>query len=180
LQAEAAENAEIKPGSTVAIWLRPLSASSASPAPQAAQCRPNFLPLTRFESRLDMARDQGAEVINFNEEDPIETFKEFTGKIGVDRVIDAVGVDAMRPHSGPVAQRSEKEHPKESHQIATKKIRVREIGNQETHHPRYSPGVESVAKAGTVSINGVYSDDSKTFPIGVAMNKNLISGSRVG
>jgi threonine dehydrogenase-like Zn-dependent dehydrogenase len=127
-----------------------------------------------------MARDQGAEVINFNEEDPIETFKEFTGKIGVDRVIDAVGADAMRPHSGPVAKRSEKEHPKESHQIATKKIRREgnwEPGN--TPSPVLSWGGER-RKSGTVSINGVYSDDSKTFPIGVAMNKNLISGSRVG
>jgi threonine dehydrogenase-like Zn-dependent dehydrogenase len=33
--------------------------------------------------------------------------------------------------------------------------------------------VESVAKAGTISIIGVYPETAKTFPIGMAMNKNL-------
>ena len=52
-------------------------------------------------SRLEMAQDQGAEIIDFNREDPIEALKGFTGGIGVDRVIDAVGVDATHPHHGP-------------------------------------------------------------------------------
>jgi threonine dehydrogenase-like Zn-dependent dehydrogenase len=33
--------------------------------------------------------------------------------------------------------------------------------------------VQSLAKAGTLSIIGVYPPTARTFPIGVAMNKNL-------
>jgi threonine dehydrogenase-like Zn-dependent dehydrogenase len=47
--------------------------------------------------RLEMARTQGAEVVNFDEEDPVGTVQELTGGIGTDRVIEAVGVDAEAP-----------------------------------------------------------------------------------
>src|SRR5207247_1002360 len=57
-------------------------------------------------SRLDLARFQGAEAIDFNAEDPVEALRELTGGIGVDRAIDAVGVDAARPHDGPAAKKS--------------------------------------------------------------------------
>ena len=49
----------------------------------------------RVPSRLEMAREQGAEAIDFEREDPIETLLRLTGGIGVDRAIDAVGVDAV-------------------------------------------------------------------------------------
>ena len=49
------------------------------------------------EDRLEMARAQGAEVVNFEEEDPVGTVQELTGGIGTDRVIEAVGVDAEAP-----------------------------------------------------------------------------------
>ena len=48
----------------------------------------------RLQDRLDSARSLGAEVINFDAEDPVEAIMALTGGIGVDRVIDAVGVDA--------------------------------------------------------------------------------------
>ncbi|MGW4371318.1 alcohol dehydrogenase catalytic domain-containing protein, partial [Nocardia takedensis] len=51
--------------------------------------------------RLDTARAQNAEIIDFNTEDPVATVRELTGGIGADRVIDAVGVDAQSPKSGP-------------------------------------------------------------------------------
>jgi threonine dehydrogenase-like Zn-dependent dehydrogenase len=54
-----------------------------------------------------MARAQGAEVINFDKEDPVEIIFELTGGIGVDRVIEAIGIDAERVHSGPVAEQGE-------------------------------------------------------------------------
>ncbi len=50
-----------------------------------------------------MARAQGAEVIDFNQDDPVECIRELSGGIGVDRVIDAVGVDAVSPSQGPAA-----------------------------------------------------------------------------
>ena len=49
----------------------------------------------------DGVRAQGAEIVDFAEDDPVETVLRLTGGIGVDRVIDAVGVDAMRATHGP-------------------------------------------------------------------------------
>lgn len=56
------------------------------------------------ESRLAKARELGAEPMNYDKEDPVMTIKKLTGQIGVDRVIDAVGVDANRPHGGIIQQ----------------------------------------------------------------------------
>jgi len=52
-----------------------------------------------LEDRLQMARRAGAEVIDFEAEDPVEALQRLTGGIGPDRVIDAVGVDATSPES---------------------------------------------------------------------------------
>lgn len=60
-------------------------------------------------SRLDKAREQNAETIDFNREDPVALVKELTGGIGVDRVIEAVGVDAQRPKTGPAAEQADQQ-----------------------------------------------------------------------
>jgi threonine dehydrogenase-like Zn-dependent dehydrogenase len=127
-------------------------------------------------SRLDMARAQGAEAIDFNVEDPVEVIRELTGGIGVDRAIDAVGIDANRPHSGPakpgMADRSE-------FKSEQKKVAPRTSPKEGNWEPGDAPSqalhwmVESVAKAGTLAIIGVYSEMLNTFPIGKAMEKNL-------
>lgn len=44
-----------------------------------------------------MAQGQGAEVVDFQAEDPVQMILRLTAGIGVDRVIDVVGVDATRP-----------------------------------------------------------------------------------
>jgi len=46
-------------------------------------------------SRLDQARQRGAEAIDFGVEDPVEVVRELTLGIGADRVVDAVGIDAQ-------------------------------------------------------------------------------------
>ena len=120
-----------------------------------------------------MARAQGAEVIDFNAEDPIAAIKELTSGIGVDRVIDAVGVDANRPHSGPAAKPAAKKHATEKEKVvpeANPKDGNWEPGDAPSIVLSWS--VEAVAKAGTVSIIGVYSEVD-SFPIGNAMEKNL-------
>lgn len=67
------------------------------------------LAVDTIPSRIEMARAQGAEVIDFNQEDPVEAIHSLTGGIGVDRAIDAVGVDAVAPHSGPAAQQAQQQ-----------------------------------------------------------------------
>jgi threonine dehydrogenase-like Zn-dependent dehydrogenase len=108
----AAENAQIKLSNTLAVF-------GLGPVGQFCVACPKLFDVGRIiavdtiPSRLDMAREQGAEVINFNEEDPIKAIKDLTAGIGVDRVIDAVGVDANRPHSGPAAKPAAKKHARE-------------------------------------------------------------------
>src|SRR5690606_15015558 len=90
-----AEMAEISAGDTVAVF-------GCGPVGQFAIASAKLLGAGRvfavdqYEARLRMAQRQGAESINFNREDPVETLKRLTGGVGVDRAIDAVGVDAEK------------------------------------------------------------------------------------
>ena len=113
----AADNAQIKPGNTIAVF-------GLGPVGQFCIASAKFFDVGRIiavdtiPSRLEMARAQGAEVIDFNQEDPIAAIKDLTDGIGVDRVIDAVGVDANMPHSGPAAKLAAKKHAKEKEKVA--------------------------------------------------------------
>ncbi|HYC90511.1 MAG TPA: zinc-dependent alcohol dehydrogenase [Thermoanaerobaculia bacterium] len=172
----AADIAEIVEGDTVAVFgCGPVGQFAIASAMLLGAGR--VLAVDHHPSRLAMARALGAEVIDFDEEDPVETIQRLTGKIGVDRAIDAVGVDAERPHSGPAAKQAKKqaaEFEKEQQEVAPK-----QNPDGELWQPGDAPSqvlhwaVEALAKAGTLSIVGVYPQQSKTFPIGAAMNKNL-------
>jgi len=135
------------------------------------------LAVDNLPDRLDMARRQGAEVINFDEEDPVEIIQQLTGGIGADCAIDAVGVDAECPHHGPAAKQAAENAEEFAQEVAA----VAPV--QHPDGPNWRPGqapsqaqrwaVEALAKAGTLSIIGVYPPDDTSFPIGSAMNKNL-------
>lgn len=171
-----ADLAEVGPGDTVAVFgCGPVGQFAIAGSFHMGAGR--VLAVDTIPSRLEMARSQGAEVIDFNAEDPVETIRRLTGGIGADRAIDAVGVDAEPAYSGPAAAKSEakiEEHRREVEQIAP-----------ETHPDRgnWVPGeapsqalewaVEALAKAGTLSIIGVYPEKLEKFPIGAAMMKNL-------
>ncbi|NRD58857.1 zinc-dependent alcohol dehydrogenase [Corallococcus exiguus] len=171
-----AEMAEIKPGDTVAVFgCGPVGLFAIVSARLLGAGR--VFAIDSHEDRLALARTQGAEVINFEQEDPVETLKRFTAGIGVDRAIDAVGVDAQHAHHGPAAKKAKAEKPefkREVEQVAPK---------QKPDGDNWVPGdapsqaaqwaVQSLAKAGTLSIIGVYPQTMTAFPIGEAMNKNL-------
>ena len=171
-----ADIAEIVPGDTVAVFgCGPVGLFAITSAQLFGAGR--VIAIDTIPSRLEMARAQGAEVIDFNQEDPVEVIRSLTGGIGVDRAIDAVGTDATRPHSGPAAQQANQqaqEFQKELQQIAPETNP--QGGNW---HPGDAPSqaltwaVQALAKAGTLSIIGVYPQTHKFFPIGMAMNKNL-------
>jgi threonine dehydrogenase-like Zn-dependent dehydrogenase len=133
--------------------------------------------IDNVSDRLAMARQQGAEIINFDEDDPVQTIKNLTGGIGVDRAIDAVGVDAECPHHGPAAQKAQQQQKvfqQELQQIAPK-----QHPQGDNWHPGDAPSqaqqwaIDALAKAGTLAIIGVYPMNDTSFPIGIAMNKNL-------
>lgn len=127
--------------------------------------------------RLEMARDQGAEVIDFNREDPVEVLRALTSGIGVDRAIDAVGVDAVHPERGPGARKAKaqkKQFAQEVDEVAPEKNPDGALwvpGDAPSQVLQWA--VEALAKAGTLAIIGVYPQSATHFPIGAAMNKNL-------
>jgi threonine dehydrogenase-like Zn-dependent dehydrogenase len=171
-----AELAEIKPGDTVAVFgCGPVGQFAIVSAKLMGAGR--VLAIDCFEDRLDMARAQGAEIINFEQEDPVETLRRFTGGIGVDRAIDAVGVDAMHPHHGPGMKAAKKESAEFKREVKEVAPKTNPDGNNWV--PGDAPAqallwaVQGLAKAGTLSIIGVYPQTARTFPIGEAMNKNL-------
>ncbi len=132
--------------------------------------------IDRVPSRLEMARAQGAEVINFEEEDPVETLQRLTNGIGVDRAIDAVGVDAQHAHEGP-AKPEEKELKEFAKEVETVAPKINPDGDNwipgDAPSQSLQWAVEGLCKAGTLSIIGVYPPAAESFPIGKAMNKNL-------
>lgn len=172
----AAEMAGIRPGKTVAVF-------GCGPVGQFVIASLKLMDAGRIfaidtiPSRLKMARAQGAEVIDFNAEDPIESLKQLTGGIGVDRAIDAVGVDAVAPKKGQAAKQVKQQSKQFKKEVEEIVPRFNPSGGN--WEPGDAPSivltwaVEALAKAGTLSVVGVYPDAARTFPIGSAMNKNL-------
>ena len=148
-----AEMAEIKDGDTVAVFgCGPVGLFAIVSAKLMGAGR--VFAVDCFDDRLARAQELGAECINFEKEDPVKTIARLTADIGVDRAIDAVGIDANHAHHGEVhetAQWQPGDEPSQALQWA----------------------VEAVAKAGTISIIGVYPAGFDSFPIGAAMNKNI-------
>lgn len=146
----AADMASIKPGHLVVVL-------GCGPVGQLAIASAKLMDAGRIiaidciEDRLAMALAQGAEVINFAKSDPIEAIATLTGGIGADCVIDAVGIDAYK-QSGP----PEKEFAP---------------GNAPSQALEWA--VEMTAKAGHISLIGVYPPTLTQFPIGKAFGKNL-------
>lgn len=170
----AAVMAEIKPSDTVAIF-------GCGPVGQFAIACAQHLGATRVfaidnsSSRLEIARRHGAEVMNFDVDDPMVVLKDLTNGSGPDRAIDAVGIDAAPATRGPAAKKTDKElNKKELKSVASKGT-----PKGEDFQPGRAPfqalrwAIESVAKAGTVSVIGVYSGPSLNFPIEKVMEKNL-------
>jgi threonine dehydrogenase-like Zn-dependent dehydrogenase len=166
-----AKLAEIRNGDTVAVF-------GAGPVGQLAilsaylQGAGRVIAVDHNTDRLAMAQTQHAEIVNFDAEDPVATIQDLTGGVGVDRVIDAVGVDAQRPAStsGEQAQQFDAEQQQTA-------------PDNDAREGQWVPGdapsqvsqwaTQAVAKAGSIGIIGVYPQTISTYPIGVAMNRNL-------
>ncbi|WP_161882248.1 zinc-dependent alcohol dehydrogenase [Deinococcus alpinitundrae] len=136
-----------------------------------------IIAVDRLPDRLDMARRNGAETVNFDTEDPVKAVQRLTGGVGADCVIDVVGIDAQHAHGGPAQPDAE--------QLKQFKAQVQHNAPdaKPTKDGQWVPGdgpsqvlewaVEVVKKAGQIGIIGVYSPTMTSYPIGKAMNKNL-------
>jgi threonine dehydrogenase-like Zn-dependent dehydrogenase len=170
-----ADIAGVRPGASVVVF-------GCGPVGQFAIISARLLGATRIiavdrlEDRLDMARQNGAEVINFEQEDPVAVIRRLTDGHGADCVIDAVGVDAQHAHAGP-ARPGAQEEQQDQQAVKT----VAPDANPRNGHwvPGDAPtqvlqwSIGAVRKAGQIGIIGVYSPDLTTYPIGKAMNKNV-------
>jgi threonine dehydrogenase-like Zn-dependent dehydrogenase len=147
---------DIQPGDTIAIW-------GCGPVAQFA-IRSCFLlgaerviAIDRFPYRLRLAREGGAETINYEEVDSVvDTLKEMTGSLGPDACIDAVGMEA---HGKGVMYALDK--AKQAMRIESDRpIALREA-------------ILACRKGGHVSVPGVYGGLVDKLPMGAFMNKAL-------
>ena len=125
-----------------------------------------------------MAKDQGAEIINFNEVDPVKELKNLTNNKGPTKIIDAVGIDANHPDSGVLSWFQNailiKEFEKEVKKIAPKTNPQGENwhpGNALSQIFRWSGG--SYRKNRNIFDHQRLLKIMNVFPIGAAMEKNL-------
>lgn len=153
----AAENAEIEPGDTVAVW-------GAGPVGQFAvqsawmKDAERVIAIDRLKERLKMAENYGkAETINFEETDVYESLMEMTNGHGPDRCIDAVGTEA---HAGGSVDA-----------VVDRAKQAVYLGTDRPHVLREA--IMCCRKGGTVSIPGVYIGYLDKIPFGTAMNKGL-------
>ncbi len=151
----AAENCDIAPGDTVAIW-------GCGPVGQFA-IRSAFLlgadrviAIDRVPERLQMARDGGAETINYEEADVYDSLMMMTGGRGPDSCMDAVGLEAHTP--GPLQAYD----------------RMKQALMLESDRPIVlRQAIMACRNGGTVSVPGVYGGLVDKIPFGALMNKAL-------
>jgi len=152
----AAENCDIQPGDTVAVWgCGPVGQFAIKSAYLLGAER--VIAIDRFPERLAMAaRVGGAEVLDYSEVDVPEALRAMTGGQGPDSCIDAVGLEAHGTTLDAWYDRV-----KTSLYLATDR----------PHALRQAIG--ACRKGGTVSIPGVYGGWLDKFPLGPAFAKGL-------
>jgi threonine dehydrogenase-like Zn-dependent dehydrogenase len=113
--------------------------------------------IDRFPYRLQMARDKaGAETINYDEVNVLETLKEMTGGRGPDACIDAVGMEAH------------------GHGLVYAYDRAKQLARIQFDRPlALREAIMACRSGGTVSVIGVYGSFIDKFPIGAVMNRSI-------
>ncbi len=152
----AAENCNIQPGDTVAVWgCGPVGQFAIKSAFLLGAER--VIAIDRFPERLQMAREQGgAEVLNYEEIEVGDALKEMTGGRGPDACIDAVGMEAHGTDAIAIYDKA-----KQALRLETDRpTALRQI-------------LVACSKGGHVSIPGVYGGILDKIPMGAAFNKGL-------
>lgn len=151
----AAENANIKPGDTVAVWgCGPVGQFSIRSAFLLGAER--VIAIDRFPERLRMAREGRAETINYEEQSVYDSLMDMTGGRGPDGCIDAVGMEAHGPG------------------LLGAYDRMKQVMMLETDRPyALRQAIQCCRNGGTVSVIGVYGGFIDKFPMGSVMNRSL-------
>jgi threonine dehydrogenase-like Zn-dependent dehydrogenase len=152
----AAENANIEPGDTVAVWgAGPVGQFAIKSAYMLGAER--VIAIDRFPERLRLAETEGkAHTINYEDADVVEELKSLTGGRGPDSCIDAVGMEAHG--TSPVAMLD----------------KAKQMAKIETDRPNaLREAIQACRKGGTVSVPGVYGGFIDSMPMGAIVNKAL-------
>jgi len=152
----AAEACDIQPGDTIAVWgCGPVGLFAIKSAFLLGAER--VVAIDRFPERLRKAREEcGAETINYEEADVLETLRELTGGRGPDHCIDAVGMESHTP--GPMYLYD----------------RAKQAMMIETDRPiALRQAIMACRNGGTVSVPGVYGGFVDKIPFGSLMNRSL-------
>ena len=151
----AAEACDIRAGDTIAIWgCGPVGQFAIRSAFMLGADR--VIAIDRIPERLQMARDAGAETLNYEEIDVQDTLAEMTAGRGPDKCIDAVGLEAHAPGILYAYDWAKQELMLEN----DRPVALRQA-------------IMSCRNGGTVSVPGVYSGFIDKFPIGSVMNRSL-------
>jgi threonine dehydrogenase-like Zn-dependent dehydrogenase len=151
----AAENAQIEPGDTVAVWgCGPVGLFAVQSAFLMGAER--VIAIDHFPHRLELARKFGAETINFEQTATYDALMQMTGGIGPDAVIDSVGLEAHGMFVDNVVD-----------QIKASTF----LGTDRIHAIRQA--ILACRKGGRVSMPAVYGGFVDKFPLGAVMQKGL-------
>jgi threonine dehydrogenase-like Zn-dependent dehydrogenase len=152
----AAENCNIQPGDTVAVWgCGPVGQFAIKSAWLLGAGR--VIAIDREQDRLQMAAEEGkAETLNYEQLDIFHALKDLTGGRGPDACIDAVGLEA---HGTNIDYYYDK--AKTMAMMATDRVSA------------LRQAIHACRKGGTVSIPGVYGGFLDKVPLGAAFNKGL-------
>jgi threonine dehydrogenase-like Zn-dependent dehydrogenase len=151
----AAENCSIQPGDTIAVWgCGPVGQFAIKSALLLGAER--VIAIDAISGRLKMAAENGAETLNFADEDIYEKLTEMTGGMGPDSCIDAVGLEARGTTIDAFYDRA-----RTTLYLATDRL----------HALRQA--IRACRKGGTVSVPGVYGGFLDKFPFGAAFSKGL-------
>jgi threonine dehydrogenase-like Zn-dependent dehydrogenase len=151
----AAENADIQPDDTVAVWgCGPVGLFAVQSA--LAMGAASVIAIDHHPRRLELARKLGAEVIDFRETDVRDALMEMSGGIGVDAVIDAVGMEA---HGFAIDNMIDMVKQK--------------VGIGFDRASALKQAILAVRFGGKVSIPGVYGGMTDKFPLGALMEKGV-------
>ncbi|MFN3433949.1 MAG: zinc-dependent alcohol dehydrogenase [Sphingomonas sp.] len=154
---QAAVQADIQPGDTVAVWgCGPVGQMTIRSAILLGA--EQVVAIDHLPERLSMAAAAGAITINFEEESVVERLNELTGGKGPHKCIDAVGTESHVNFGQP----------------DTMLDRAKQMLMQENDRPHVLREMIYVCRpGGVISIIGVYLGLVDKIPMGQAMNKGL-------
>jgi len=152
----AAENANISPGDTVAVWgCGPVGLFSIESAYLLGAER--VIAIDRFPERLQKASENAHAIpINYEKQDVMDALRDLTGGRGPDSCIDAVGMEA---HSSSALAAVD---------------RVKQALMTESDRPIVlRQAFRACRNGGTVSVPGVYGGIDDKIPFGAVMNRSI-------